>query len=73
MKFRRQVYTTKPTFLTQTLFKIMAVGLGFTGLCAQVQAQSYSYVQAEQQVLETRTPLRPIKPCKVLQNWMPKL
>ena len=52
MKFRRQVYTTKPTFLTQTLFKIMAVGLGFTGFCAQVQAPSYSYVQAEQQVLE---------------------
>ncbi|MFW1807869.1 TolC family protein [Acinetobacter ursingii] len=52
MKFRRQVYTTKPTFLTQTLFKIMAVGLGFTGLYAQVQAQSYSYAQAEQQVLE---------------------
>lgn len=52
MKFRRQVYTTKPTFLTQALIKIMAAGLGFTGLCAQVQAQNFSYAQAEQQIIE---------------------
>nr|WP_241675235.1 TolC family protein [Acinetobacter guerrae] len=30
----------------------MAAGLGFTGLCAQVQAQNFSYAQAEQQIIE---------------------
>ncbi|WP_262381701.1 TolC family protein [Acinetobacter guerrae] len=30
----------------------MAAGLGFTGLCVQVQAQNFSYAQAEQQIIE---------------------